>query len=135
MHFDDRAVDAVFEQTLSLVICHHSAASLHILKEQFLLSPFSALFDVAIRFPFHSMPFHHRTVHLQYVDVLGAPAPLKLQFDQNHDREQFSNSFKVAASNLHDRNRSTALDAIDNESSRSTLRCLLPTTIIQCDDD
>ena len=33
-HFDDRAVDAVLEQTLSLLTGHHSAAPLHILKEQ-----------------------------------------------------------------------------------------------------
>ena len=34
LHFDNRAVDAVFEQTRNLVICHHSAALLYILKEQ-----------------------------------------------------------------------------------------------------
>ena len=34
MHFDDRVVDAVFERTLCpSYFCHHSAASLHILKE------------------------------------------------------------------------------------------------------
>ena len=33
-HFDDRAVDAILEQTLSLLLGHLSAAPLHILKEQ-----------------------------------------------------------------------------------------------------